>query len=112
MKKKPVSRRVEIFLDVKATSQEVVSTLDKDACPDCKITILDIGDPQNARRAARLGIRHFPTIVINGKPLVCCTRCPAGNALSQLATVVAAVDCNTPPTPQSCEAGRERRGRN
>ena len=102
MKKKPVSRVVEIFLDVKATPQEIISTLEKDACPDCKITLLDIGNRENARRAAAVGISHFPTIVMNGKPLACCTRqCPAGNALRRSATGIEAVDYITLTTPQN-----------
>ena len=91
MEKKSANRTVEIFLDVKAASRQIILTLQGQACTACKITILDIRDPKNARRAAALGIRHFPTIVMNGKPVARCTRqCPAGNALRRSETGVEA----------------------
>lgn len=102
MEKKSVNRTVEIFLDVKATSRQMLLTLQGQACTACKITILDIRNPQNAGRAEALGICHFPALVMNGRPLARCTRqCPAGNMLREAAAGVEAVDYKTLTTPQN-----------
>ena len=42
------------------------------ACPSCEVTILDMRDPDIARRAKSLGIRAVPAVVIDGTLADCC----------------------------------------
>lgn len=83
----PVSRKVEVFLEVANTREEIIQALRREACPGCEITIRDVADPKNKARAAHLGIDKLPAIVLNGKPLAYCRKpCPAGKAVREAAT--------------------------
>lgn len=84
---RPVSRKVEVFLEVATTREEIIQALRREACPGCEITIRDVADPKNKARAAHLGIDKLPAIVLNGKPLAYCRKpCPAGKAVREAAT--------------------------
>lgn len=65
-------RVVEVFSAGCAVCEETAALVTRLACPSCEVTILDMHNPEVARRAKSLGIRSLPTIVINGALADCC----------------------------------------
>ena len=65
-------RTVEIFSAGCSVCEETVSIVKQAACPSCDVTVLDMHNPEVARRAKGLGIRSLPAVVINGKLADCC----------------------------------------
>jgi glutaredoxin 3 len=66
-------RSIEIFSAGCAICTEAVEMIKRAACPSCEITILDMRDPDVARRAKSLGIHAVPAVVIDGALADCCT---------------------------------------
>jgi glutaredoxin 3 len=65
-------RHIEIFSAGCPACQETVELVNRMACPSCEVTVLDMHDPDVARRAKRLGIRSVPVVVIDGTLAECC----------------------------------------
>ena len=65
-------RVIEVFSAGCAVCQETVAMLQRAACPSCEVTVLDMQDPEVARRAKSLGIRSVPAVVIDGTLAACC----------------------------------------
>ncbi len=66
-------RVVEVFSAGCAICDETVALVKQVACPSCEVTILDMHNPEVARRAKSLGIRSVPAVVIDGALAECCT---------------------------------------
>ena len=66
-------RTIEIFSAGCSACQEAVELVNRIACPSCDVTVLDMHNPEVARRAKSLGIRSVPAVVINGTLAACCT---------------------------------------
>lgn len=66
-------RKIEVFSAGCPACEETIQLVNRVACPSCEISILDMKDPQVARRAKSLGIRSVPAVVIDGKLADCCT---------------------------------------
>lgn len=65
-------RTIEIFSAGCAVCEEAVRMVREMACPSCDITILDMKLGAVAERAARLGIRSVPAVLVNGELSDCC----------------------------------------
>jgi len=65
-------RTVEIFSAGCPACEETVRLVNRVACPSCEETVLDMHNPEVARRAKSLGVRSVPTVVINGQLANCC----------------------------------------
>ena len=65
-------RKIEIFSAGCAICEETVQMVQNMACPSCDVSVLDMNDDTVAKRAANLGIRSVPAIVIEGKLADCC----------------------------------------
>jgi glutaredoxin len=65
-------RTIEIFSAGCSACQETVELVNRIACPSCDVTVLDMHNPEVARRAKGLGIRSVPAVVINGTLADCC----------------------------------------
>lgn len=65
-------RTVEIFSAGCPACEETVRLVNRVACPSCEVTVLDMHNPEVARRAKSLGVRSVPTVVINGQLANCC----------------------------------------
>src|SRR5438093_9077735 len=52
--------------------EETVRLVNRVACLSCEETVLDMHNPEVARRAKSLGVRSVPTVVINGQLANCC----------------------------------------
>jgi glutaredoxin 3 len=66
------TRVIEIFSAGCPACEETVTLVNRIACPSCEVTVLDMHDPEVARRAKSLGIRSVPAVVINGTLADCC----------------------------------------
>ena len=65
-------RQIEIFSAGCAVCEETIEMVNRVACPSCEISILDVHEPEVARRAKNLGIRSVPAVVIEGQLADCC----------------------------------------
>ncbi|MBN9229494.1 MAG: hypothetical protein BGO90_12290 [Legionella sp. 40-6] len=65
-------RKIEIFSAGCPTCQNTVDLVDKLACSSCEIEVLDMRNPEVAKRAERIGIKSVPAIVVNGELASCC----------------------------------------
>ena len=66
------TRVIEIFSAGCPACEETVTLVNRIACPSCDVTVLDMHDPEVARRAKSLGIRSVPAVVMNGTLADCC----------------------------------------
>jgi glutaredoxin len=65
-------RTIEIFSAGCPACEETVELVNRVACSSCVVTVLDMRDPEVARRAKSLGIRSVPAVVIDGTLAACC----------------------------------------
>ena len=65
-------RKIEVFSAGCPVCQETERMVRDLACPSCDVTVLDMKDAAVAGRAAKLGIRTVPAVVIDGKLASCC----------------------------------------
>jgi glutaredoxin 3 len=66
-------RTIEIFSAGCPACEETVELVNRIACPSCDVMVLDMHNPEVARRAKSLGIRSVPAVVINGTLAACCS---------------------------------------
>ena len=65
-------RKIEVFSAGCPVCQDTIDMVNRVACPSCEIAILDMNDAQVSARAAQLGIRSVPAVVIDGRLADCC----------------------------------------
>ncbi len=65
-------RKIEIFSAGCPVCDETVSLVQEIKCPSCDVSILDMNEPEVAKRAGALGIRSVPAIVVDGQLAGCC----------------------------------------
>lgn len=65
-------RKIEVFSAGCPVCQETIDLVNKIACPSCEISVLEMGNPDVAKRAKELGVRSVPAVVVNGKLASCC----------------------------------------
>ncbi len=65
-------RKIEVFSAGCPACEETIELVNRAACPSCEVSVLDMNDPQVAKRAKDLGIRSVPSVVIDGKLADCC----------------------------------------
>ena len=66
------TRKVEIFSAGCAVCEDTIGRVSALACPSCEIIVLDMKQPEIAKRARDLGIGAVPAVVIDGKLADCC----------------------------------------
>ena len=77
-------RHIEIFSAGCAVCEETVRTVKRLACPSCDVSVLDMKEAAVAARAARLGIRSVPAVLVDGTLADCCAgRGPDETALQK-----------------------------
>ena len=67
-------RKIEVFSAGCPACEETIELVNRAACPSCEVSVLDMNDPQVAKRAKDMGIRSVPSVVIDGKLADCCAR--------------------------------------
>ena len=65
-------RHIEVFSAGCPVCNEAIAMVQRNACPSCEVTILDMKDQAVATRAERLGVRSVPAVVIDGNLADCC----------------------------------------
>lgn len=65
-------RSIEIFSAGCPICDRVVEKLRSVACPSCEVEVLDLGDPEVAKRARRLGVASVPAVAVDGDLADCC----------------------------------------
>jgi glutaredoxin 3 len=65
-------RTIEIFSAGCTVCEEAVVMINKIACPSCDVRILEMHEPEVAKKAKRYGIRSVPAVAIDGKLVDCC----------------------------------------
>jgi glutaredoxin len=67
-----MSRKIEIFSAGCPVCDEAVEMVNRNACSSCEIEVLDMKNPEVAKRAKELGVRSIPAVAIDGKLADCC----------------------------------------
>ncbi len=67
-------RKIEVFSAGCPACDETVNLVKRTACPSCEVTILDMKDPEVAKRAKSLGARSVPAVAIDGRLAACCAK--------------------------------------
>jgi len=65
-------RKVEIFSAGCPACNDAVSLVEEMKCPSCNVSILDMNEPEVAKRAVALGVRSVPAIVVDDQLASCC----------------------------------------
>ncbi|MCH7975870.1 MAG: hypothetical protein IIC18_04850 [Bacteroidetes bacterium] len=65
-------RLIEIYTAGCPICIETLQMVETLACSSCDVTVLDLNDPEVARRAAALSILSVPAVVVDGIPATCC----------------------------------------
>lgn len=71
-----LKRQIEIFSAGCPVCEETVQLVRHLACDACEVTILDVREPETAKRAASLWLRSVPAVVVNGALAACCEQGP------------------------------------
>ncbi len=69
-------RKVEVFTAGCPCCDETVRMVQRLACSSCEVEVLDVKDPQVARRAEALGVRSVPAVAVQDARLPSCTPKP------------------------------------
>jgi len=67
-----VLRKVEVFSAGCPACEATIQLVENLACDSCAVSVLDMRDPETARRAKTLGINTVPAVAIDGKLAGCC----------------------------------------
>jgi hypothetical protein len=65
-------RKIEIFSAGCALCEETVELVNRMACSNCEVTILDMNQAHGVARAKELGVRSLPAVAVNGVLASCC----------------------------------------
>ena len=65
-------RQVEVFSAGCPTCDATLELVNAIVCPSCEVSVRDMHDAGVAQRAAALGIRSLPAVVIDGALADCC----------------------------------------
>ena len=84
-------RKVEVFSAGCRVCDETIQLVRSIACPSCDISVLDMKDPNVARRAKALGVLSVPAIAVDGKLAACCSGRGPDEAALRLAGIGHAV---------------------
>lgn len=66
------TRTVEIFSAGCPVCADAIEQVRALACASCAVTVHDVHDPAVAARAAALGLRSLPAVVVDGVLAGCC----------------------------------------
>ncbi len=64
--------KIEVFSAGCKVCSDTIATVKKLANSEHEIVVQDMQHHETAERAARLGVRSVPAVVINGQVAVCC----------------------------------------
>ena len=73
-KKTKIKRQIEVFVSMCPICYDAIDRVNRLACPDDEVTILDTERSVVADRAKELDIRSIPCVVIDGEVPDCCQK--------------------------------------
>ena len=65
-------RKIEVFTAGCPACEDTIALVNRISCPSCEVEILDMNQPEVAKRAKQYGIFRVPSVVIEGKLADCC----------------------------------------
>ena len=65
-------RQIEIFSAGCAVCAETIKAVQAIACTSCEVSVLDMADPKIVARAAQIGVKSVPAILVDGQLADCC----------------------------------------
>lgn len=66
-------RKVEVFSAGCPACDSAVQLVQSMACPSCDVEVLDMHQPEVARKAAQYGVQSVPAVAIDGQLASCCS---------------------------------------
>ncbi len=66
-------RKIEVFSAGCPACEQTIELVHRVACPSCEVQIMDMRNPDTAKRAEALSIHTVPAVVIDGQLATCCT---------------------------------------
>ena len=67
-----IKQKIEVFSSGCPVCDEAVDLINRLACDECEVSVLDMHDTQVASRAKALGVQSIPAVVLDGKLAACC----------------------------------------
>jgi len=67
-----IKQKVEVFSSGCLICNEAADLINRLACDECEISVLDMHESKVANRAKGLGVQSVPAIVLDGKLAACC----------------------------------------
>jgi len=68
----PNTRKIEVFSAGCAVCDDAIALINRIACPSCEVEILDMHQPEVAKKAHEYGVRSVPAVAIDGVLAGCC----------------------------------------
>lgn len=65
-------REIEIFSAGCALCEDAIRAVRDAACPSCDVRVLDMTSADVRRRAAEIGVKSVPAVVVDGVLADCC----------------------------------------
>lgn len=66
-------RKVEIFSAGCSVCETAIEQVKGISCSSCEVTVLDMNDPEIAKRAETLGVKSIPSVAVDGQLASCCS---------------------------------------
>jgi len=75
-----IKQKIEVFSSGCPICKEATDLINRLACDNCEISVLDMHKPEVANRAKALGVQSIPAVVLDGKLAGCCSGRGVGEA--------------------------------
>jgi len=84
-----IKQKIEVFSSGCPVCNEAVDLINRLACDECEVSVVDMHDTQVANRAKELGVQSVPAVVLDGKLAECC----AGRGVNESSLRAAGLLC-------------------
>jgi len=68
-----IKQKIEVFSSGCPICNEAADLINRLACDECEISVLDMHEPEVANRAKELGVQSIPAVALDGRLASCCT---------------------------------------
>ena len=84
-----IKQKIEVFSSGCPICKEAADLINRLACEECEISVLDMHKPEVANIAKELGVQSIPAVVLDGKLAACCS----GRGISEASLRDAGLRC-------------------
>ncbi|MDQ6959163.1 MAG: thioredoxin family protein [Mariprofundaceae bacterium] len=84
-----IKQKIEIFSSGCPVCNDAADLINRLACDECEISVLDMHEPKVSDRAKGLGVQSIPAIVLDGTLAACC----AGHGVNESSLRAAGLLC-------------------